>query len=487
MDETTKAHCAQGALKGSLNDGIHTFFDIPYAANAGRFLPAIASPTWDGERDCTRAGPVFPQLASRLDFVMGPTCRGVELSEDAFRLNVFTPSLTGNLPVIFWIHGGGFLTGGGSLPCYFGDELARSRQAIVVTVNYRLGLLGNLYMKGVSAGNLAVRDLELALQWVKSNIANFGGDPDAIVVAGQSAGAWFTQLLAAMESTNSLFKAGIMMSYPGLPPLMPETAQTLAEQFCRIAGIEPSGEALRTMPVERILALQTEMLREQSVYAEVPVLFRPVSDDVVPANPGEQAARNFAGKPLMIGWTREEAGSFFASNPSLVSATYQQALKKYTDEFGEQGKQRYERAVKRRIDGRPYTALVDLGSDKLIRLPSTGFAATLQSSGSNVFAYQFDYPSPQDAVGACHCFELPFLFGNFENWVEAPMLAGLDMSAARALSTRIQEYVLNFVESGNPNGNDLPQWPVYDGTQKPTMHFADLIHVVTNNVNTAEH
>lgn len=485
MEETTKAYCAQGALKGNLNDGVHTFFDIPYAANAGRFLPAVAAPTWHGERDCTRAGPVFPQLASRLDFVMGPTCRGAEQSEDAFRLNVFTPSLSGNLPVIFWIHGGGFLTGGGSLPCYFGDELARSGRAIVVTVNYRLGLLGNLCMKGVSAGNLAVRDLELALKWVKSNIANFGGDPDAIVVAGQSAGAWFTQLLAAMESTSALFKAGIMMSYPGLPPLMQETAQELAEQFCSIAGIAPSGEALRTMPVERILALQTDMLRAQSVYAEVPVLFRSVSDDVVPADPGGQAARRFAGKPLMIGWTREEAGSFFASNPSLVDATDEQALKKYTDEFGEQGKQRYERALKRRIDGRPYTALVDLGSDKLIRLPSIAFASAMQSSDSNVFAYQFDYPSPQQAVGACHCFELPFLFGNFENWVEAPMLAGIDMTDARALSARLQEYVLNFVESGNPNGQDLPQWPVYDSRHKPTMHFSDLIHVVANDMNEA--
>jgi para-nitrobenzyl esterase len=486
MDETTIARCAQGVLKGSLDDGVHTFFDIPYAGNAGRFLPAMGAATWSGERDCTRPGPVFPQLPSRLDFVMGPTCRGVEISEDAFRLNVFTPSLDGKLPVIFWIHGGGFLTGGGSLQCYFGDELARSGRAIVVTMNYRLGLLGNLYMAGISAGNLAVRDLEMALNWVRSNIANFGGDPDAIVLAGQSAGAWFTQLLAAMESTSALVKGGIMLSYPGLPPLLSEAAQALAEQFCAMAGIDPSGEALRTMPHERILELQTQMLRAQSVYAEVPVLFRSVCDAVVPSNPGARAVSNFAGKPLMIGWTREEAGSFFASNAALVDATEDQALKKYFEEFGEQGKHRYKQALKRRIDGRPYTTLVDLGSDKLIRLPSIEFATNMQSAESCVFAYQFDYQSPQHAVGACHCFELPFLFGNFENWIEAPMLAGIDMPTARALSARIRQYVLNFVESGNPNGDDLPHWPVYDSEQRQTMHFADLIHVVGHDMDVTE-
>jgi para-nitrobenzyl esterase len=215
MNKTTIPRCAQGALKGNLDDGVHTFFDIPYASDAGRFLPARAASAWNGERDCTRPGPVFPQLPSRLDFVMGPTCRGAEMSEDAFRLNILTPTLSGKLPVIFWIHGGGFLTGGGSLQCYFGDELARSGRAVVVTMNYRLDLLGNLFMKGISPGNLAVRDLEMALRWVKSNIASFGGDPDSIVLAGQSAGAWFTQLLAAMESTSALVKGGIMLSYPG--------------------------------------------------------------------------------------------------------------------------------------------------------------------------------------------------------------------------------------------------------------------------------
>jgi para-nitrobenzyl esterase len=482
MTKTTITHCTQGVLKGVLDDGVHTFFDIPYAADAGRFAPPLPPSAWPGERDCTRPGPVFPQLPSRLDFVMGPTSKGADMSEDAFRLNVFTPALSGKLPVIFWIHGGGFLTGGGSLPCYFGDQLARSGRAVVVTMNYRLGLLGNLFMKGISPGNLAVRDLEMALQWVKSNIGSFGGDPESIVLAGQSAGAWFTQLLAAMKSTSTLVKGGIMLSYPGLPPMTPEAAQTMAEQSCAMAGIDPSGDALRTMPVERILELQTVMLRAQSAFAEVPVLFQTVCDGEVPANPGAQVCENFAGKPLMIGWTREEMGSFLASNPAMIGVTEEQALKKYSEEFGGQGKSLYMRALKRRLNGRPYTTLVDLGSDKLFRLPAVRFATEMESAGSNVFTYQFDFQSPLAEVGAGHCFELPFVFGNFEDWVDAPMLEGIDLTAARSLSACIQAYVLNFVESGDPNGAHLPDWPAYDHLQeRRTMRFADVIETVASD------
>ncbi|MFM0088855.1 carboxylesterase family protein [Paraburkholderia sediminicola] len=484
MTKTTITHCAQGVLKGVLDDGVHTFFDIPYAADAGRFLPPLPPSTWPGERDCTRAGPVFPQLPSRLDFVMGPTARGAEMSEDAFRLNVFTPTLSGKLPVIFWIHGGGFVTGGGSLQCYFGDSLARSGRAVVVTMNYRLGVLGNLFMKGVSPGNLAVRDLEMALQWVKSNIGSFGGDPESIVLAGQSAGAWFTQLLAAMKSTSEEVKGGIMLSYPGLPPATPQAAQAMAEQFCAMAGIDSTGEALRTMPVERILELQTGMLRAQSVFAEVPVGFRTICDDEVPANPGAKARENFAGKPLMIGWTREEVGSFFASNPAIVGATEEQALEKYSEEYGMQGTLFYRRALMRRLNGGPYTTLVDLASDQLFRLPAIKFAAEMESVDSNVFAYQFDFQSPQPKVGAGHCFELPFVFGNFEDWIDAPMLDGIDLTAARSLSACIQEYVLNFVEAGDPNGARLPYWPAYKRMHgRRTMRFSDLIETVGTDAN----
>lgn len=470
MTGTILAQCNQGAVEGVTVDRVHTFHDIPYASDSGRFRPAGAPASWTGVRDCTRPGVVFPQLPSRLDFVMGPTSRGFAQSEDAFRLNVYTPGVGGNLPVIFWIHGGGFMTGG-ALGCYSGESIARTGRAVVVTMNYRLGVLGNLCMEGVSPGNLCVSDLELALRWVRTNIARFGGDPESIVAAGQSAGAWYAQLLAAMPATQALLKGIAMLSYPGIQPMAPAKAHALAVRMCEQAGLAHTGEALATLPVERILRMQLETVMASAEFAEIPIAFMPVAAGSVPADPGTAAQQHFRGKPVLIGWTRDETGSFFAGNPQALAATDEQALNKFRLEFGAEGAARYESVADDRFDRKPYAALVALSSEKLFARPGRRFAQGMSEAGSDVFAYRFDFPSPQPDVGACHCFELPFFFGNFDSWIDAPMLDGIDETSSRALSKRIQAGFLNFVESGNPNGADLPQWNTYSGDSGGLMHW----------------
>ncbi|WP_052409861.1 carboxylesterase/lipase family protein [Paraburkholderia oxyphila] len=469
MKNTILTRCEQGALEGVTNDGVHTFFDIPYASDSGRFKPAGEPARWSGQRDATRPGPVFPQLPGRLDFVMGAVCKGVPQSEDAFRLNVFTPEMNGSLPVVFWIHGGGFMTGG-ALPCYSGDALARFGRAVVVTMNYRLGVLGNLYMEGVSPGNLSVSDLERALQWVRDNIAGFGGDPNSIVVAGQSAGAWYAQLLAAMPATHEHVKAIAMLSYPGLQPMAPEKAHAGAVRLCESAGLS-SGDELAKLPVERILHEQARMLGTVAQFAEVPIVFMPVASERVPADPGAAAQASFGRKPVLIGWTRDETASFFASHPPVLAATEAQALEKFELEWGVEGPSRYASVASGRFDHKPYAALIELSSEKLINEPTRQFASRMAKAGSDVFAYRFDFQSRQQNIGACHCFELPFLFGNFANWADAPMLAQLDAQLSGALSTRFQGHFLNFVESGNPNGEGLPTWARYNGADDELMYL----------------
>ncbi|MGV2289951.1 carboxylesterase family protein [Trinickia sp. YCB016] len=469
-----ETRCEQGKLVGLRAEGVMSFFDIPYASDGGRFRDALPPLPWSGLRDCTRPGPVFPQLPSRLDFVMGPTSRGVAQSEDAFRVNVFTPSVSGRLPVLFWIHGGGFMTGGGALPCYSGAELAQSGHAVVVTINYRLGVLGNLYLPGVSEGNHSVRDIQAALTWVRDNIEHFGGDPDAIVIAGQSAGAWYTQLLMAMESTSSMARAAVMLSYPGLEPQKPDVAHALAEEYCALGGIDAPERTLPEMPLDALLAVQEKLLASKIGFASVPIGFMPVCDAQVPENPTQAAAR-FAPKPLMIGWTREETGSFFAGNPVVVNATADDARKRFEQMLGADGAVRYEQLVNRRLEGSPYTALLDLTSDALFRLPSIRLAERLRESGGAVFVYQFDFNSPQSRVGAGHCFELPFLFGNFNRWTDAPMLEGLDAAKARALSSLLQSYLLEFMRVGDPNGAALPVWRQYESKRLHCLHFDDVV------------
>ncbi|VVE02694.1 Phenmedipham hydrolase [Pandoraea communis] len=471
--KTVTASCEQGDLLGIDANGVQTFFDIPYAKDGGRYREALPPQSWHGVREATQPGPVFPQLASRLDFVMGATAGGVPTSEDAYRLNVYTPSTQAKLPVIFWIHGGGFLTGG-ALRCYSGAQLAGSGRAVVVTFNYRLGILGNLYLPGTSPGNLSVADIVAALIWVRANIARFGGDPDAIVLAGQSAGAWYTQLLMSMEETSALARAAIMLSWPGLPPQSPDDALETTRDYCEIAGFQNPPRELWDASVSSLLEWQTRLLRARAQNGAVPVGFMPVASGPVPANPMQQAAR-FAPKPLMISWTRDETGSFFGSNPSLVDATKNDVIEWLEPALGANCVTDYERAMHRRLGSTPYTVLVEQTSEALFKRPTLEAAARLSDSGSDVYAFAFDVASPQPHVGAGHCFELPFLFGNFTDWPSAPMLEGIDGRLAAQLSALLQAYVLNFAESGNPNAGDLPSWRSYRDGNQYALRFADSV------------
>lgn len=254
MKDQVNAVCEQGPLMGTFNDGVMNFLDIPYAETGGRFADAKPPRKWTKTRDCSRPGPIFPQLPSRLDFVQGAYSKGLEQSEDAFRLNIYTPDCKATLPVLFWIHGGGFMTGGCALENYSGAPLAASGRCVVVTVNYRLGILGNLYLPGVSDGNYSVRDLETALFWVKRNIHNFGGDPGSIVVAGQSAGGWYSQLLIGMKSTAEVISGAVVLSSPAINPMSANEALDQAKEFCAFAGISDPARELRDLPINELLA-----------------------------------------------------------------------------------------------------------------------------------------------------------------------------------------------------------------------------------------
>lgn len=465
-----QATCEQGALVGEAAEGVLTFFDIPYAENGGRFRDATPPRKWEGTRDCTRRGAIFPQLPSRLDFVQGPYAADLEQSEDAFRLNIFTPSLEEGLPVVFWIHGGGFMTGGGALKTYSGAALAGSGRTVVVTVNYRLGILGNLYLPGVADGNYSVRDLEAALHWVKRNIRHFGGDPESIVVAGQSAGGWYTQLLIGMKSTSELIRAAVILSSPRLDPQTPEEAESSASSFCTLAGITDPARDLPAMPIDSLLSVQGKLLAAKASFGTIPVPAYPMQDSRVPSDLAEAALR-FAPKPLIIGWTREEGGAFLASDPRMLKVSADQVLSTFKELFGVSGSIRYTRALKRRLSGTPYTSMVDMVTDKYFKPGAIRAAKLYSRAGGTPYTFQLDYPSPMPNVGACHCFDIPFWLGNFEDAKDGPMLAGIDRAETSALSSLMQEYLLNFLHTGNPNSEELPVWsPCSDG-ELQTIHF----------------
>ena len=474
MDKQIIAICEQGSLVGIATDEALNFFDIPYAETGGRFHDAKSPRKWSGTRDCTRRGPIFPQLPSRLDFVQGPYSKGVEQSEDAFRLNIFTPSIKGKLPVLFWIHGGGFMTGGCALKNYSGAALAKSGRCVVVAVNYRLGILGNLYLPGIADGNYSVRDLEAALFWVRRNIQNFGGDPEAIVVAGQSAGAWYTQLLIGMKSTSEAIRGAVVFSSPSVNPLTTDEAIAQAKEFCAFASITDPARQLRELPIDSLLSAQAKLVASKASYGSITSAAYPMQNGILPPDLAE-AAVHFAPKPLIIGWTREEAGAFFASDPHLLKTPGDNVLGKFKEIFGVNGSLLYVRSLKKRLPGTPYSALVDLGTDKWFKRSSIRAAKVFSLAGGPVYTYQLEYPSSQPNVGACHCFDIPFWLGNFEDSKDGPMLSGLNMAKAGTLSSLMQGYLLNFLHSGNPNSADLPVWESCRNGEIQTIHFGDYI------------
>ncbi|WP_086840814.1 carboxylesterase family protein [Amycolatopsis kentuckyensis] len=338
--------------------GAHgTFKGIRYAT-AKRFEAPIPPKPWSGVEDALEAGPAAPQPPSRLEHALGPM--PLPQREDCLFLNVFTPSTTGNRPVLVWIHGGGFSSGSGGQVWYTGTRLARDADAVVVTLNYRLGALGFAALDGVPP-NLGLRDQLAALEWVRDNIAAFGGNPAEVTLGGQSAGAQSTLALWSSPRTRGLIKRIALQSAPlGMRPATREEANRTASALA----------ALRTAPVEQLLAAQVSVPgRPGSI--EPP--FQLVADDDLVAHDLIEAAPE---GPALISWTREELRAFV---PDAPQETIDAANGFFT-------------------------------SDRLV-----------EKLGA--FTYRFDWQAPGNRFGACHCLDIPFLFGTHDVW-DAPMLEG---------------------------------------------------------------
>lgn len=434
------ATIAQGTLKGTDEEGMMTFYRIPYGTNAGRFREVGAAPTWEGTRDACDPGPVFPQNKSRLSSVIGNKPGEGNQSEDAFHVNVWTPSLTGSRPVLFWIHGGAWVTGGGALPWYRGANLAKNGDVVVVTVSYRLGALGTLYLPGVANGNMAVGDLLAALKWTKDNIASFGGDPDNITVAGQSAGAWYTVMLTGHPEASKLFKRAIAMSYPGsFTPISKEGAAELAEALVEELGCKDNPARIAEVPIAEVLkAQETAPKKAASKHHHLtPPSFLPIAGDHGVAEKLEEAVVRYSGgsKPLMMGVTQEEAAAFFHALP---------------------------------IPKPLYRVGVKIAGKKVFEKPTQHLLEAMNETGSKVYLYSFAWQSPGERLGAPHCIDLPFMFGNLDDWAEAPMLEGADAAKLHQLSEQLQGAVLRFVKTGNPS-SDEEMWPEYCGDKEMTV------------------
>lgn len=478
--------CAAGAFTGVAQDGVHVFRGVRYAEPpvGGRRWrdPVPTSPAVEPV-DATRFGPVAPQQANPV-LDLGPNA---VQDEDCLFLNIWRPSASGTTaaasPVMVWLHGGAYTFGASSQPLYDGASLARAGDVIVVTVNYRIGALGFLDLTSMATpehpfdGNLALKDILVALRWVQRNIAAFGGDPARVTVFGESAGGGLVTTLLATPSAQGLFSRAIAESSPATSMYGPARARRIAELFLRRAGTDVAGA--RSLTAEQVVSAT------MAVFAEVPtespgtLAFAPVVDgDLVPEAP---AAALRAGRglpiPLLIGTNRDEASFFRFMKSPLMPVTAADIERMFADmrretpdvELPERAAvlAAYE-GVRQRMLG------LGIARDIAFRLP-TLWVAEGHSTIAPVWLYRFDHATPALALtglGATHGGELAYVFGNLPTGRrELTFLLGGRRTAER-ISARTQARWIAFAHGHAPDAAGETtgvSWPAYDAEQRNTL------------------
>ena len=425
-----------------------------------RFAPPRLA-RWNSlEADQSTDAVIAPQTPSRLSTVMGDFTNAQ--SEDCLNLSVWTregSDQRGLRPVLFWLHGGAFMSGGGALDWYDGSTLCSEGDIVVVSPNYRLGALGFLFQPHLSPGNLGLLDAELALRWTRENIREFGGDPDRITVMGQSAGAWMAALMAArMDVDSPSIHQLILQSGPlGIPPTKPENAQKMAEYFLNGLAAnkdQSAGNVLaREASVHDVLSAQGAAIRTAGLSftepGRPPVPFGPVSDGTqLPSHVGYSRflANAAARVPVLAGWTLDEMSAF---NP-------------------------VERAS-------PESAANANAAAAVFEAPLAKWAMHARAAGKAAFIYSFDWAPKDSAFGACHCIDLPFTFGTLRAFSTAPMLGAVPSATLEQLSSQVRSAWLAFVKWGDPNkaeyADRLPHWPGFDAAAATVMHIDHQSHL----------
>jgi len=472
MPEAPIAKTSLGKLKGTVENNVCVFRAVPYAApplGELRFAPPAPAQPWSEARDATQHGPVPGQPLSRLRAAMGDFER--EQGEDCLTLTITTPAVDGaKRPVMLWLHGGAFWTGAGSLDWYSGKSLTQHGDVVVVGVNHRLGALGFMHLEGVSPPNLGLYDQLAALDWVVREIEAFGGDPNNITVAGQSAGAFTILAMLANPQARRKFRRAIIQSAPfGRTVRSIAAAQAIGEAIQAGVGAT-SLEKWRSVPIETILQTQLTVARTLGGFCETTPPFIPVSDrQLLGDNLLGTAAVGALDCDVIVGYTRDEMGAFFANDEKINGANDEDIRSVFARFFGADAQGAMQEYRQRALSSSARHLLGELMGDASFGLGAHQFAQRLSDLGRPAWVYRFDWAAPGNAFGACHCIELPFMFDTLPAW-NAPMLAGGDPQDMAALASQMRDAWLAFMRHGDPNHPNLPSWDRYQ-VRRETMLF----------------
>jgi para-nitrobenzyl esterase len=475
-----------GRVEGQREGGVLCFRGIPFAgpaSGAGRWRPPAPPAPWAGVRAAARSGAVAPQTGGLMSRLLGEG--ELETSEDCLTLDLYTPATdAARRPLLFWIHGGGFTTGAGSLPVYAGAALAERGGVVVVAPNYRLGALGFLCLpelareEGGAPGNFGLLDQLAALAWVREHAAAFGGDPARVTVFAQSAGAMCAATLMGVARARGLFARAILQSGAARNVHAQATAERVAEVFLAEAGVRRSDlSALRALPAHAVLGAQARTA--QRLAREIPdPVFQPALDGaLLPRAPLDAVAQGETrGIPLLIGTNRDEWKYYGLGDPRARALDEAGLLRRFRRGLAgadAAGRPWAERALALYRELRPGEAPAELWfafqTDRWFRHPALRLAERHAAQEPATWLYLFGWRSPAlgGALGSCHALEVPFVFGN----VAHPRLAALvgEGEAPRRLSERMQDAWCAFARGEAPGRADLPAWPAYEAGRRATF------------------
>ena len=477
----TTVQTTYGALEGVQREGHSAFLGIPFAAPPKgelRFRAPQPPAKWDGVREAKEWGLAARQTTHPIP---GFAASGPQ-DEDCLYLNVYTPAATGRRPVMFWIHGGGFTHGTAAEPLYDGGPLATRGDVVVVSINYRLGAFGYLYLEGHLPGrglsaNCGQLDMIAALEWVRDNIEAFGGDPGNVTIFGESAGAAAVGTLLAMPGAKGLFHKAVLQSGAGRANTS-EGGSKIAQPVLEELGLASNPEGILTVEADRLLEAQTAVAAKLGRAAGP--IYGPVVDGVTLLDHPLSAVRNgeAAGIPVMIGTNRDETKLFAATmrREEIDDATLTKFIGgSFPSASPEQlasliATYRASRAEKQ-LPTSNLDILDAIQTDAGMKQGALKLAAAQRKHQPNTFLYLFTYASPArgGSLGACHALEMPFVFGT----TKAPTqdrFAGTGPDVDR-LSANMMDAWLAFARAGSPGHEGIGPWPAFDTESYPTMVF----------------
>jgi para-nitrobenzyl esterase len=485
-----------GSVAGYIRRGIFTFKGIPYADNSAgpnRFMPPVKPKSWEGVRSSRQYGYVAPQgpragWANDEEAFMFAWDDGVQ-SEDCLRVNVWTPAIADGKrrPVMVWLHGGGYTAGSGQeLRSYDGENLARRGDVVVVSLNHRLNVFGYLDLSKfgdqyAASGNVGMLDIVAALEWVRDNIENFGGNPQMVTIFGQSGGGGKVSTLMAMPAARGLFHRAIVESGSILQGIPQENAQKAADAIVGELGLTSATIAqIQTLPYQQILTAADKVLRERraKLAGGIPNFrrisaslgFGPVVDGrILPQHPFDPGAPAISADiPMIIGTTLNEFVTAL-NHPEFEAMSEADVETRVREIYGDRAMSVIGAFRQRTPRAKPFDIWSRIAASG-VRGSAIEQAKLKAAQGrAPAYLYWFTWQTPilSGRPRAFHCAEIAFVFDNTDRCERMTGGGG----EARALAAKMCDAWIQFARTGNPNHPQLPNWPAFSAETIATMIF----------------